>query len=200
MNSILAMVQNLAIITHAMMMQLMYPEVTLVFYSSVFDFVTFDMIPTEYIYPLILTLANVPYSEAAEKIGYESRYIIWNSGSITIYIFIYILMQLIYAGLAKILNPGKALDFVRGKQKAFKWGGLCDFFNEVYLTMSYCVCINLSSMSIYDQSSGINNVFNGIIAAALVFGPTVIVKDLNKSWKVEVPMPMDVKMAKPEVQ
>ena len=119
MNSILAMVQNLSIITHAMMMQLMYPEIMLEYYSSVFEFVTFDMIPTEIIYPLFLTLVNVPYSDEADRIGYESRYVIWNSGSITLYIILYSFIQLVYAGLAKVLCAGKALNFVHLKQQAF---------------------------------------------------------------------------------
>ena len=187
MNSILAMVQNLSIIAHAMMMQLMYPETTLAFYASVFDFVTFDMVPTDSIYPLILDLVNVPFSENAGKIGYESRFCIWNSGSITIYIIIYAMAQLLYSGLAKILPPGKALDFVVTKQIAFRWGGLCDFFNEVYLTMSFCVCINSSDMSFETPSEGVNNTFNLVVGVALVVGPIIIVVNLNKNWKVDVP-------------
>ena len=198
MNSILAMVQNLSIITHAMMMQLMYPEATLEFYASVFNFVTFDMIPTHLIYPLVLTLANVPYSDAADKIGYESRYVIWNSGSITLYIILYSFMQLVYAGLAKVLCPGKARNFVHLKQQAFKWGGLCDFFNEVYLTMSYSVCINMSDMSIHDASEGVNNTFNAVVGTVLIVGPILIVRALNKGWSVEVPAPTDIEMSEEE--
>ena len=92
MNHILGRVQNLSSITHDMMMQLMYPETTFIFFAKVFEFVTFDMIPTQLIYPLVLNLVNVAYSDEADKIGYESRYLIWNSGSITLYIVLYAFM------------------------------------------------------------------------------------------------------------
>ena len=181
-----------------MMMQLRYPETTVEFYSKVFDFVTFDSLPSEKIYPHFLNFVNVPYSDAAQKIGYESRYIIWNSGSITIFIVLYVFVQLVYAGLARILRPGKALNFVRMKQQAFMWAGLCDFFNETYLSLSFGFCINSSDMSVNDASEGVNNTFNVVVGTALIVGPILIVKDLNKGWAEKPPTPTDVEMSEDE--
>ena len=42
--------RSLALITHFMMMQLMVPQNAASFYAGLFEFVTFDIIPTDDIY------------------------------------------------------------------------------------------------------------------------------------------------------
>ena len=57
------------------------------FYAKLFIFIKFDYIPTDELYETIFSdIINEPYSEMAENLGYESRYIVQNSGSIFIYI------------------------------------------------------------------------------------------------------------------
>ena len=72
-----------------MMMNLEYSDLQSGFYESVLEFVTFDLIPTEELYDLIFGVENEPFSESAENIGYESRYIVQNSGSVSLYISAY---------------------------------------------------------------------------------------------------------------
>ena len=85
MNSILSNVRCLSLITHLMMMQLNYPANCVIFYGVVFNFVTFDVLPTEGLYGEIFGFVNIAYSEQAANIGYESHYAISNSGSIPIF-------------------------------------------------------------------------------------------------------------------
>ena len=40
----------MSIITHLMMMQLKFPACAMLFYGSVFEYVTFDLIPTDDFY------------------------------------------------------------------------------------------------------------------------------------------------------
>ena len=87
-NQILAQVRSLSMITHLQMMQLNVPPSAIIFFSALFEFVTFDIIPTEDIYAVILAWENVPYSEKAENIGYASRQIIENTGSVPIFLLI----------------------------------------------------------------------------------------------------------------
>ena len=44
MNVILSQVRSLSIITHLMIMSLNYPETANIFYSKIFEFVTFDLL------------------------------------------------------------------------------------------------------------------------------------------------------------
>lgn len=66
MNKVLSQVRNLSLVTHLMMMQLSYPGVLAIFFEKIFRFVTFDMIPTDEIYPRFLDLEGEPFSEEAD--------------------------------------------------------------------------------------------------------------------------------------
>ena len=142
----LSQVRNLGFVTHLMMMQLKYPATIALFFSKVFEFVTFDIIPTELFLPYIFDLPEGAYSDEADSIGYYSRYIVLNAGSITIFLLSNLILQIIFAILAKTLADGKILRYVKWKQESFMWAGMVDFFTDIYLTLSYCFCINLGSM------------------------------------------------------
>ena len=146
MNKLLSQVRNLGFVTHLMMMQLNYPATIALFFSKVFEFVTFDIIPTELFLPYIFDLPEGAYSDEADSIGYYSRYIVLNAGSITIFLLSNLILQIIFAILAKTLADGKILRYVKWKQESFMWAGMVDFFTDIYLTLSYCFCINLGSM------------------------------------------------------
>lgn len=74
-----------------MMMQLSYPAVAMSFFGGLFELITFDLVPSDLVWEEVFTFENVPYSEQAEAIGYESRYAIYNSGSIPIFIALTVL-------------------------------------------------------------------------------------------------------------
>lgn len=92
LNKLLSQVRNLGLVTHFMLMKLMFPPITVVFFSGLFEYVTFDLIPTEDLYAYLFGWTNVAYSEEAESIGYPSRFFIENAGSIPLYIAIDIVL------------------------------------------------------------------------------------------------------------
>lgn len=51
-----------------------------------FEFVNFDILPTDLIYGAAFNYDSDPISERAEEIGYESGLFIENSGSFLIYV------------------------------------------------------------------------------------------------------------------
>ena len=184
MNKLLSQVRNLGLVTHLMMMRLIYPATITLLFGKVLEFVTFDIIPTELFYPYIFDLPEGAFSEEADSIGYSSHYIIPNAGSITIFLLASLILQIIFAILAKIICEGKVLRFVKWKQDSFMWSGLVDFFTDIYLTLSYCVCINFSSMDFDSRSEIINNSFNIFVGLALILGPILVVRGLDKGWQV----------------
>ena len=165
-----------------MMMQLMYPATISLFFSKVFEFVTFDIIPTELFFPYIFDLPEGAYSDEADSIGYYSHYIVLNAGSITIFLLSYLILQIVFAILAKTLADGKILRYVNWKRESFMWTGMIDFFMDIYLCLSYCCCINFSSMGADNTSTGINNAYNVVIGIVLIIGPILIVRGLNRGW------------------
>jgi len=69
------------------------------------------MIPTEEIYEYFFGWTNVPYSEAADNIGYGSRVFIENTGSMLIYFLIILVEQLVVALLLKFSCSEKIRNF-----------------------------------------------------------------------------------------
>jgi hypothetical protein len=90
-----------------MVMRLFFPPIVVLVFAIVFDAVSFDLIPTEYVYPLFLNFDNdSEFTPECGQIGYKSRYLIPNSGSISIYIAAGFLVHILYAILAAILKKG----------------------------------------------------------------------------------------------
>ena len=68
------------------------------FFAEIKKYVSFDLVWfAEDIYDYFFELPDdEAYSDSAEDIGYESRYITQNSGSITLFIGVLILKQLVF--------------------------------------------------------------------------------------------------------
>ena len=150
-----------------------YPAAALIFYAGIFEFVTFDIIPTDRLYDKLFAFENdVPFSDRAKDIGYESRYAIPNSGSMPIFICVMLVVQPLYALITSLApKNGSIYTFTKTKQEAFKWAGLTDFTSEIYLSMSFCLCINTSAFSFDSRSEVINNVCACIMALFMLIWP-----------------------------
>ena len=129
MNNVLSQVRSLSLVSHLMMMQLTYPAASVVFYAAVFEFVTFDVVPTDGAYAAIFSFKDVPYSQQAANVGYPSRYFVPNSGSLPMFMLLNLVLQLIFLALTCILKSGKILRFAKFKQDSFLWAGFNDFIN-----------------------------------------------------------------------
>ena len=136
-------------------------------------------------------MVNTPYSDAAEAIGYESRYIAQNLGSVFLYIVAAILVILIFA-LAKCCssNGGKINTLVRSKLSKLFWADFTDFLNEVYLPMSYLVCINCSALGTYSSAVFFMSAFAFIMGFILVFWPIYVANQVNSAMKKKPDYPL----------
>ena len=73
------------------------------FYSGLFEFVTFDIIPTDDIYDKIFDEGwrRAPYSEQADTIGYATRWLFANLGSVTWIIVLLAIMHTTFLIISK---------------------------------------------------------------------------------------------------
>lgn len=83
-------------LVHLMAINLNTPETMEIFFSMLFELVSFDMIPTDFIYEAWFAFENLPISEKFDAVGYSSQYIIWNLGSIFLFLLAEIFFQLMY--------------------------------------------------------------------------------------------------------
>ena len=103
MKPVLDQIRCLQMIVHLMMVDIILAESCLLFFAKILEFVIFDMIPTEYIYSLIFFFENdSAYTEQAEALGYGSRYLIINTGSVTIFIIGNVFLHLFSCCFVKI--------------------------------------------------------------------------------------------------
>ena len=188
MNNMLAQVHSLQMITHLMMMQLNYPVTAALFFGSIFEYVTFDILPTDDIYGKVFELVEEseefePYSEQADATGYGSRYAIINTGSCFIFVNIMILQYSLLFACRKCQRPGsKCANYTSKKLSGFFWAGLVDFIGEFYLNAAFSVGINSTRREFTDLFVAVNNIFALLLALALVILPIVMVLMLCKKF------------------
>ena len=144
------------------------------------------MIPTDGAYAVLFDFKDVAYSQQAAAVGYPSRYFIVNSGSIPIFMLYNLVLQLIVFGIVCCIKDGRLNRFAVFKSTSFRWAGFNDFINEIYLTQSFAICINTSSMGFVSLSVGINNTFGSIIAVTLIVVPIIISIRAHLQWKREL--------------
>ena len=84
-----------------MMMQLIYSAGVSYFYSLLFEFVTYDIIPTDEIYEVMFEIDSDPYSDQADLIGYGYRYALLNTGSLLFYIILNALRLAVYFAIIR---------------------------------------------------------------------------------------------------
>ena len=135
------------------------------------------MIPTDEIYGAIFDLNSDPYSEQAQSIGYESRYVVLNTGSLLFYLVVISMQLTIYSSILRCLSREswpKLRSIAAGKRSAFLWAGAVDFFSELFLNIAFSVGINTSAFNFTNASVCFNNVFAVVLGVLMVAGPVTI--------------------------
>jgi len=156
-------------------MNLEYSDLQSGFYESVLEFVTFDLIPTEELYDLIFGVENEPFSESAENIGYESRYIVQNSGSVSLYISAYGIGIATLTMVRRCASKnGRVYSCSNSRINGVKWSGFTNFLNEIYLPMSYIVCINFSALDRGSVSLFFLSSFATLMSLVLIYWPIYV--------------------------
>jgi hypothetical protein len=169
------------------MMQIILSEPCMIFFGAIIQYVIFDIIPTDYFYPLIFFFKNdSAYSMQAESLGYVSRYLIINTGSITIFIIANILLQLLLKCLTKICKRGKIHNFSHKKLASLQWAGCIEFFDEIYMNMSISFMINISAPNMDNGSEIGNNTFALVMGTCLLFIPMILSYKLCKGYNTNM--------------
>lgn len=170
-------------ITHLQMMQLNVPPSAIIFFSALFEFVTFDIVPTEDIYAKTFAWDNIPYSESADNIGYASRQIIENTGSVPIFLLIIFFQQIAFAILVRaVKKQGRLLSYAQERREGFFYAGATDFFNETYINVCFAVCINTSYIAFSTNALMFNTCVALVAGIGVAAFPCIFARKLSKAW------------------
>lgn len=128
---------------------------------------------------------NIPLSDYAESIGYESRYLIYNSGSMTLFLWVTLILQFLVIPILLRLpcKKNRFYAFLLSQQQGYFWVGFCDFINETSLNWSFCVVLNYPTLCFTTWSDAINGSWTCLIGVTLLLYPFVVNCGLHKSWK-----------------
>ena len=159
------------------MMSMVYPESSVPFYEGVFELVNFDPIETEAFYDENFEFENEPYNEWTDSIGYPSQYLIFNSGSLTLFLWATILFQFVIFPLIERFCPKNNMfyRFVQRKRSDYFWAGFTDVLNDVAFSLSFCVGINLPTLAWQTASDIVNGVWTCVIGLTLMLWPIYMV-------------------------
>ena len=103
-------------------------------------------------YDEIFKFDNVPLTETLDIVGYGSTYIIFNLGTIFIFMIMQIILRFIISLMAKRLPKDTRVGkWAKKVHEDFFYAGLVTFFNEIYLCMNFAVLINFNDMKFKDQ-------------------------------------------------
>lgn len=170
-----------------MIMQLSYPPATVTFYAVVLKYVTFDAIPTDGPYDEIFGFENVPYSLEAASVGYESCYIIYNSGSVPIFMIAILVLQLLFLIITLLVSQGTCVyRFARKKQTDFWWTGFNDGVNDIYMNQCYAIGFNTTVLPFTSTAVSVNNSFLILMILIVALTPFIIAIKLHLDWKPKV--------------
>ena len=183
LNNVLGQVRSLSTITHFFIIDLNFPGVVNEFYSSIFEYASFDILPHSLIYGEVFVFDDKPYSDQASAIGYDSRYIIPNSGTITIFFFVLLARTLFFGLMRKCIKTGCVGGYISSTNDSFLWSGALDYLNEAYLCICFSFCMNTSSPGIDSLSTAFNNFYALLLGAVLLFAPIIVVKKFVASTK-----------------
>ncbi len=148
LNQLLGIVTSLNIILHFLCIGLDYPLRMQLFFGGLFPLITFDAMPTDDLYNLLFSTKSFeddePLSEQFDIIGYSSRLVYDNLGSLLIFMFLQpalLIFGYFILWALKFTNAyPKQLDRlktgIKERIKGFLSNGLVAFYLKNYLVLS----------------------------------------------------------------
>lgn len=156
-NLFIGIIDSLILILHVTLISLNYPSNVINFFKGIFPFITFDILPTTWLYDRIFKFSRIEDSTISEifnEVGYTNKSLsINNLGSIYIFftfgpvIALLILLIYKYRLCRKVPKLQQRID--QSYKNTLKWKGVLVFCSETYLV----ICI-VASIGIKDVRFG----------------------------------------------
>ena len=121
-----------------------------------------------------------PYMEKAAEVGYESRLLSFNAGSVLIFSLLMVANQLVYL-LIRVTCSKKTVicgwnpnSWASRHQSNFVWSGACDYIEETYLLCVVGIALNRDTLSFSSPGLFLNDSFATLAGLVTFFFPIVI--------------------------
>jgi hypothetical protein len=169
-NQILSCVLNVSLILHMFLVKLNYPAQMTNFFSLLFPMITFDLIPTSWLYEMIFKFEEIEtdyaLSDQFETIGYGSIFIVNNIGSMYLMWTLWILMLIVTVIIKKfkIFAKYKRLHrMINNYYQANFWNGILDACFSGYLVLAVASFTESNDIRIKGSYSS-TEIYNSLLA------------------------------------
>ena len=140
---------------------------------------SFDAIPTEYFYPQIFGFADeTPFADQFAELGYESKYVITNLGSLFMILVLYpVTIALLFAISRLQISPHRRInDWAKRSLDSFFWNDLITLINEPYQVLAVAAFIHSHAMFRPNPTGAevFQDVFNLLLLGIVLVYPFVI--------------------------
>lgn len=160
LNRLLSSIRSLGLIVHMFLLSLSYPLNCLSFFGQIFNLISFNLIPTAYIFEKVFQFSAVQDSYLSDWfswVGYNSMLSVTNMATLFVFIVLAPMGILTLAVVNKIfpfwrLLPDKheiwIQKYVDQTIKSAFWNSTISFLNENYLVLSVCCLIQIQQLQL----------------------------------------------------
>jgi hypothetical protein len=160
LNRLLSSIRSLGLIVHMFLLSLSYPLNCLSFFGQIFNLISFNLLPTAYIFEKVFQFSVVQDSYLSDWfswVGYNSMLSVTNMATLFVFMVLAPMGILTLAVVNKIfpfwrLLPDKheiwIQKYVDQTIKSAFWNSTISFLNENYLVLSVCCLIQIQQLQL----------------------------------------------------
>jgi len=95
LNSIFGATRYMQLLVHMMLINIMLPANASIFFGSLLKIAGFDLVPTDAMFVYLFDIEETPISTNFDYLGYETRQVLYNAGSLSLIIMFFLPFLLI---------------------------------------------------------------------------------------------------------
>jgi len=95
LNTIFGTTRYMQLLVHMMLINIMLPANASIFFGSLLQIAGFDFVPTDDMFVYLFDIEETPISTNFEYLGYETRQVLYNAGSLSLVIMLFLPFLLI---------------------------------------------------------------------------------------------------------
>ena len=178
LNRLLSSIRSLGLIVHMFLLSLSYPLNCLSFFGQIFNLISFNLLPTAYIFEKVFQFSAVQDSYLSDWfswVGYNSILSVINMATLFVFMVLAPMGILTLAIVNKIfpfwrLLPDKQeiwiQKYVDQTIKSAFWNSTISFLNENYLVLSVCCLIQIQQLQLDPRTDYWSAIFCSYIGLA----------------------------------
>lgn len=179
LNRLLSSIRSLGLIVHMFLLSLSYPLNCLSFFGQIFNLISFNLVPTAYLFEKVFQFSVVQDSYLSDWfswVGYNSMLSVTNMATLFVFMVLAPMGILTLAVVNKVFPFWRLLSdkheiwiqkYVDQTIKSAFWNSTISFLNENYLVLSVCCLIQIQQLQLDPRTDYWSAIFCSCIGLAV---------------------------------